>query len=74
MGIRISKCFFFTFKGIRISECFLEFFYGDQNFLILAWVFFLGGGAEITNLTIKKCQKNFVGHLRCFTEYEKSHV
>ena len=48
----------------------LGVFYGNQNFFIFAWVFW--GGSEITNLTIKKCQKNFAGNLRCLTEYEKT--
>ena len=71
MGIRISKCFFFTFKGIRISECFLEFFYRDQNFLIPASAFFLGGGGRNYESYNKKVPKELCRSSSLFYEIPK---
>ena len=82
IGIRISECFLKFFMGFRISKCFLDFFngdqnfwmflgvfYGDQNFFIPAWVF---GGIRSNESYNKKVPKNFVGNLRCLTEYKKA--
>ena len=66
----ISERFLKFFAGTRISERFWTF-YGDQNFFIPAWVF---GGIRNNESYNKKAPKNFVGNLRCLTEYEKSHV